>query len=226
MPPKIHNAKVNILFMLDSGDMMLKLSYLIDNSARTALNTYICRWIAIFDAPIFTVVDRGTILTNKLTADILREFNSQFIPNPTEAPWSIGSNERSHRFLSEAIDQLIATPQLDLGRKYERTLAEVEMAWNFTQHTNRIIPLFSRFGTMPRVLGELSEAPMIQTRTHSNGTSTVRKCDLFRYQKRLTSPSETYIIHNRTRRLVQPSLPRIEKRKSHKNRSPHNLGCM
>lgn len=71
---------------------MLKLSNLNNDSSRTAFNSYVSLWISIFDAPIFTIFGRGTNLTNDLMANKLRQFHSQLIPIPTEAPWSIGNN--------------------------------------------------------------------------------------------------------------------------------------
>lgn len=148
--------------MLDAGDMLLRLQNLRDDSARTALNDYLSRLLSIFDAPIFTVVDRGTNLANKYMADNLRYFESQLCSIPTEAPWSIGNNERSHRFLHKAISRTISDLNFDVGDNLERLLGEIEMAWNFTQHVNRTLPHFNHFGVIPRVLGELVTSPTIQ----------------------------------------------------------------
>lgn len=59
MPHHIRSTQRQILVILDSGDMKLRLSSLLDSSARTAFDAYFSRWISIFDAPIFTVVERG-----------------------------------------------------------------------------------------------------------------------------------------------------------------------
>jgi len=164
MAQEVRGTKHNILVMLDAGDMMLRLARLSNDSARTAFNAYLSRWMSIFDAPIFTFVDRGTNLTNKYMAENLRYFESQLCPIPTEAPWTIGTNERSHRFLHKAIDRTTSSSSFDPGDQLERLLAEIEMAWNFVQHTNRTLPHFNRFGVMPRVLGEMETTQTVQDR--------------------------------------------------------------
>ena len=97
-------------------------------------------------------------------AESLRTLDSQLCPIPTEASWSIGSNERSHRFLHKATDRLLSDPQFDPGHDLSRLLAEIEIVWNCTQHTNRILPHLHRFGIMPRVLGELDNSPTTRER--------------------------------------------------------------
>ena len=71
---------------------------------------------------------------------------TQHKPIPTEAPWSLGHNERSHRYIHSAIDKIMAAnPTTEI----ENLLSEVEMAWNFSQHADCEIPHFNRFGTNP-----------------------------------------------------------------------------
>lgn len=155
MPHNIHGTKHNILVMLDAGDMLLRLAKLKDDSACTAFNAYLSHWLRIFDSPVFTYVDRGTNLTNKYMTDNLRHFDFQLCLIPAESPWSIGTNERSHRFLHKAIRKSTAGPRFDVGDNLERLLGEIEMVWIFTQHKNRIQPHFNRVSVMPHALIEL-----------------------------------------------------------------------
>ena len=155
----INGKHIHILVMLDTGDKLLRLSHIIDDTAKTSYNCYFRRWISIFDAPIFTVVDRGTNLAAKYMAEKLNLIQSQLIPIPTEAPWSLGHNERSHRYIYIAIDKIMTA---DPTTEIENLLSEVEMAWNFSQHADREIPHFNRFGTMPRILGEGNDTTVQQ----------------------------------------------------------------
>ena len=52
----------HILVMLDTGDKILRLADFVDDSAESSFIPYCRRWISMFDAPYFTVVDRGTNL--------------------------------------------------------------------------------------------------------------------------------------------------------------------
>ena len=92
----------------------------------------------------------------------LRKLYSQLCPIPTEAPWSIGSNERSHSFLHRAINKLLSDPTYQVGRCCEKLRGDVEIAWNMTPHTHDITPHFLRFGTMPRAVGELEDRSTFQ----------------------------------------------------------------
>ena len=98
MQHEINNRAIKILVILDAGDMMIRLKEIRNESAKEAFSAHFCRWISIFDAPIFTIVGRGRNLTNDYTGQQLRLVNSQLCPIPTEAPWSIGNNEWSHGF--------------------------------------------------------------------------------------------------------------------------------
>ena len=109
-------------------------------------------------------MDRGRNLTNEYLASQLNLIQSQPCPIPTEAPWSIGTNERSHGFLHRAIDKLIDRSFLDCSDDIDILLAEVEMAWNFVQHVDNIIPHYHRFGSMPRRLGSTDSAPTTRER--------------------------------------------------------------
>lgn len=67
-------------------------------------------------------------------------------------------------FIHKYMDKLPLASKSEPGLQYVQLLAEVEMAWNFTQHKIRIIPHSNRFGTMPRVLGDLSASPTTRER--------------------------------------------------------------
>lgn len=129
---------------------MMRLAFLDNDMAETSFTHYFSGWISIFDTPVYTVVDRSTNLAAQYIADQLRDLQSQRFPIPREAPRGLGHNERSHGFIHGAIDKIIShTPKL----QPTRLLDELEMAWNFTQHSNREIPRLHRFGTPPSILG-------------------------------------------------------------------------
>ena len=65
MHHKIGGKNVCFLTILDIGDSMLKLGYIRDPSDITAYEVYLFRWIAYFDAPKYTIVDRGSNLNAK-----------------------------------------------------------------------------------------------------------------------------------------------------------------
>ena len=160
----INNRQIKILVMLDAGDMMIRLKQLHDDSAKSAFSAYFNRWISIFDSPVYTIVDRGRNLTNEFMASQLRTLQSQFCPIPTEAPWSIGNNERSHGFILRAIDKLEQSSLLNCAGNIDVLLGEVEMAWNFVQHVNNVLPHYHRFGEMPRQLGNVTSNTPIRER--------------------------------------------------------------
>lgn len=160
----VRSASVDFLISMDAGDLFLKLAHLSDDTARTAFNAYLYRWIATFAASTFTTVGRDSNLTNQMIPNQLRLLESQLCPIPREAPWSLGSNERSHRFIHKAIEKLLFIPNFDCGKLYERLMSEVEMSWNFTKHAGRTLSHFNCFGVIPRVLGEPTGSPAIRER--------------------------------------------------------------
>ena len=165
MSHTIRNVKCEILVILDDADMMLRLKKLDNRSALIAFHAYFTKWIAYFDAPNFTIVDRGSNLASKLMSEELRKLHSQLCSIPTESPWSIGSNERSHHFIHRAMDKLLEKLTCKIGSNCEKLLGDLELAWNMTPHTHNITPHFLRYGTMPRMLGELDEPSTFQQRT-------------------------------------------------------------
>lgn len=199
----INHKQVSILVMLDVGDKLIRLHTLTDHTAQCAFNAYLWRWISIFDAPIFTVVDQGTNLTSDLMYRELRKYSSQLCPIPTEAPWSLGSNERSHKFLAKTINIICASPEYDVGPHYQSLLSDVEMAWNFTQHANRELPHFNRFGTMPRILGECPNLS-IQQRIALMASSSA-EIDHMRASQTLSRAFSPFHRYDTSLRLFQPN---------------------
>lgn len=55
----IHGRQNNILLMLDTVDKIIRLSFFENDMP---FKNDISRWISIVDAPVYTVVDRGTNL--------------------------------------------------------------------------------------------------------------------------------------------------------------------
>lgn len=164
MPHVIHNKSTNILVIIDHGDMLLRLALLHNNSAPTAFNAFYSRWISIFDAPSYVIVDRGSNLAAEYMKNKLHEVDSQLCPIPTEAPWGIGLNERSHRYLHKSINRLLLQRDYDTGHEHQVLLADVETGWNYALHTNNVIPHYHRFGIMPRSIGNLEECPRLTER--------------------------------------------------------------
>ena len=160
----INDKPISILVMLDAGDMMIRLKHIQNDSARTAFSAYFSRWISIFDTPVYTIVDRERNLTNEFMKSQLRIIQSQLCPIPTEAPWSIGNNERSHGFIHRVLDKLQKGSTLNCTDDIDVILGEAEMAWNFVQHNQTHIPHYNRFGIMPRTLGETDSCPSIRSR--------------------------------------------------------------
>ena len=76
---------------------------------------YLYKWIAYFDDPKYVTGDRGSNLNAKYVSDMIQIHDYQLRPFLTQAPWSIGSNKRSHRFLHKAMDKLLSTEGFELG---------------------------------------------------------------------------------------------------------------
>ncbi|MEM1282625.1 MAG: hypothetical protein AAGG81_03645 [Chlamydiota bacterium] len=206
----INGKHVHILVILDTGDKLLRLVHIEDDSAKTSFEQYVRRWISIFDAPIYTVVDRGTNLAATYMVNNLHRFNSQLISIPTEAPWSLGHNERSHRYIHSAIDKILC---FDQTLTINMLLSEVEMAWNFSQHASREIPHLNRFGVMPRIIEEgnpttLHQRISIMELVRSE-TDHIRTNNLLR---RAFSPYHRY---DRTLRIFSPNQKVWFHRKKH-----------
>lgn len=95
--------------MLEVGDKLIRLHQLIDDHAKTAFKAFfLCRSTSIFDAPLSKVPDRGSNLSLDFVNEKIEECSFQMCPIATEAPWSVGNNERSHGYLAKVMKTLQA----------------------------------------------------------------------------------------------------------------------
>lgn len=83
MPHKIQNMTVDILVVIDHGDMFLKLKLLQNRTVLTVFNAFYSRWIATFDAPMHVLVDRRSNLAADLRKVKLDEVEAQLCPTQT-----------------------------------------------------------------------------------------------------------------------------------------------
>lgn len=74
----IQGRQNNILVMLDNGDKMLRLSLLENDKAEKYFTYYFTGWIYLFDAPVYTVFDRGMKRAAQYMADQLMDSNHNF----------------------------------------------------------------------------------------------------------------------------------------------------
>lgn len=72
MHHKVDYINIKILFMLNVRDKMIILHQLIDDTAKTAFEAFVWRWILIFGAAIFTVLDRGSKFLSTIMHNILK----------------------------------------------------------------------------------------------------------------------------------------------------------
>lgn len=161
---KIRTVSTDVLFMINHADMTLRLNTLQDRTAPTALNSFYKHWISVYDAPTYVLVDRGSNLAAEFMKEKLHEVDAQLCPIPKEAPWGIGLNERSHHYLHKSIHRLLLQKDYDTGHNHEVLLSDVEVGWNYAQHSNNVLLHYHRFGIMPRLLVTLDESPRITER--------------------------------------------------------------
>lgn len=164
MPHKIHTKAADLLVIIDHGDMLIRLKMLPDRSAPTTFNAFYNRWIAMFDAPTYIIVNRSLSLSTEHMKTKIYEFELQHGHIPTEAPWGIGLNERSHRYIHKSITRLLLEKNCETELEHKELLAEEKTGWNYAQHTNKIRPLYHRFGIMPRIIGSLDEISRLTER--------------------------------------------------------------
>lgn len=155
-----------MLVILDHGDTFIHCTFLPDRSTVTAFNSFYTHWISHFDARCFTVVHRGSNLASAEMKQNLHTLQSQLCPKPTDAPWSLGSNKRSHKFLHKAIDRLLLQPDYINGPNHSVLLSDVRIAWNLALHVNNILPHYHCFGIMPRVLGSIDTSSRLSEHQH------------------------------------------------------------
>lgn len=160
---KIGNKRNDILVMIDHDGMLIRLKLLHSCTAQIAFNAFCSHWIPTFDAPTYVFVHRGSNIAAELMKE-LHNVNGQVCPIPTEAPWGIGLNERSHWYLHKSFQRLLLHCDYDRGHEHEVLQAKVEVGWNYAQHSINILPHYNRLGIMPRIFGSLDESPRLTER--------------------------------------------------------------
>lgn len=96
--------QMKVLVMLDAADKILWLPQFYDDSVKSAFQACLWKWMSYLDVPIFTIAARGLNVFSSYMPNKLLEFSSQISSIPTNASWSIGSNERYHRSLRKLIN--------------------------------------------------------------------------------------------------------------------------
>lgn len=87
---KINKKPNDILVIIDHGDMLVRLKLLPVRTSQTSFNAFYSRWISIFDAPTYVIIDRALNLSAELIKERLHQLKSQLLPIPTKAPCVIG----------------------------------------------------------------------------------------------------------------------------------------
>lgn len=116
----IRDKSVEILLMLDVGDMMIRFKHIPNDSARTE----------------FAGVHGFSAQLSSVSAWIHR----------TEATWSIETNERWNDFLHRAIKKHQSCINLDRWDDVGVLLTKVEIAWALVQHLSSVILHYHRVG--------------------------------------------------------------------------------
>lgn len=206
MQHKIRNKSENILVIIDHGKMMLRLKHLPDNSAQISFNAFYTQWISsVFDAPVYVIVDRGSNLFAEYMKRELHEVESQLFPVPTEAPWGIKLNERSHRYMHK-IDWLLRQSQYYTGNYHEVLLPKAATGWNYALHKNNVLPHYHRLGIMPRTIASLDEFSRLSERVAlielaRIETASLRACDFITraldINHRRIGPSKSFAVQEK-----------------------------
>lgn len=95
--------------------------------ALIAFNTFYSRWLSIFDAPTYVLVDLASNFAAELMKEKLHDVETQRCAIPTEAPWGVGLNERSHRYLHKSMDRVPLQVNYDTGHGPEVLWADVKV---------------------------------------------------------------------------------------------------
>lgn len=136
MTYNLYSTIAKFLVLFDYCDSLLKLAHFQDDSLPTAFRAYLYRWIATFDAPYFTLVDRGSNPISAKMVENLRSLDSPLYPIANKSPWSHVSNERSHCFIHKVMEKLLLTPQFEPGPNYEHLMAEAK--WSGISHNKQM----------------------------------------------------------------------------------------
>ncbi len=140
---------------MDEADSIVSVALLRDSTAAHALEQYIVHHASKYGNARFIVPDRGSNLASDHWTAQLGLRNSVVLPIPTEAPWSIHRNERSHATLKAMLTR--HDLQFPDNQSAILAVAEVAEAWNSVQHSDGSIPFVSRFGQLPRLYGDSTD---------------------------------------------------------------------
>lgn len=88
----------------------------------------------------------------------MKQLETRLMSISTEDPWGIGLNECSQRYLRKSMDRLFFQADHDTGPDQEFLLSNLEMSWNFAQHSKIIIPHCHHFRIMLCLIGSLEES--------------------------------------------------------------------
>lgn len=84
--------------------------------------------------------------------DIIHSLQAQLCPIPSESTWSLGTNERCHKYLHKAIDcSLLPTHHTPVPHLFF-LLSNIYMVWDLAIHVKNIVPHYHDFGTMALIL--------------------------------------------------------------------------
>lgn len=159
----IHNCSRDILVMLDHGDICFRYALLPDRLAVSAFQTYFTSWIFNFVTLFLKAADRVSDLFSSTMCDSLLQLQSQLC-NISEALWSLGANERSHKFLKKSIDRLLSQLSYISGHDISELLSEVRLAWSLTLHGNDLLLHYHGFRIMSRVLSHIKNDSRLSDR--------------------------------------------------------------
>lgn len=117
MKHKVQN--IDIIVMIEHGNMMIRLKTLPNRTTKDACNTFYSRQIATNDNPMFVLVDRGYNIAEELMNEHFHQFDAQLCPIPTEVSWGIGLNDISNRYLYKSTDKLLPLSNYETGHDHE-----------------------------------------------------------------------------------------------------------
>lgn len=89
--------------MLDTGENMMRLSFIDNKTARNNFRHGFSKLISIFDRTLYTVVDRGTNPAARYVEDQVRSLQSQVCQIPTEDPWTLEKINRLNKLIHGAV---------------------------------------------------------------------------------------------------------------------------
>lgn len=93
--------------MIDHGDLLMRLKTLPSRVALAAYHRFYSRWISVVYVSTYVLVDLDSNLAAELPKENIHWVKAQLCPIPTRAPWGIGLDIRSDRYLHKNIDRLL-----------------------------------------------------------------------------------------------------------------------